>query len=334
MTIIFFKIKMILKMVAGGVEMKVSAGFSRICGLLVGLVLVFTANSTFAAGSVSAEECEAWFADHESETVQLQSDQLGGYLRFFYAQNRLCCHISYLLSSNETIQNSAVAVDITNANRSYSVSFDAAGTDDDPCDITKCFTEPTRVGQDIYFMLEFNEKEDKNTENHADIRLIVNGTSYDIARLEAPYNANTTVKAETSATTTGGKNTKESTTKFVYSGSGSVSNDDSESSTKFKSKSAQSAENPNMADFQAVASADDTGESAVVSVPTEKETDYTPQAKAMFALAGLFAIAGAGFLLHHVIKTRKVQTAAKESAEETKQHCESVVQSELYDGDE
>lgn len=63
--------------------MKVSAGFSRICGLLVGLVLVFTANSTFAAGSVSAEECEAWFADHESETVQLQSDQLGGYLRFF-----------------------------------------------------------------------------------------------------------------------------------------------------------------------------------------------------------------------------------------------------------
>ena len=98
--------------------MKVSAGFSRICGLLVGLVLVFTANSTFAAGSVSAEECEAWFADHESETVQLQSDQLGGYLRFFYAQNRLCCHISYLLSSNETIQNSAVAVDITNANRS------------------------------------------------------------------------------------------------------------------------------------------------------------------------------------------------------------------------
>lgn len=176
LTIIFFKIKMILKMVAGGVEMKVSAGFSRICGLLVGLVLVFTANSTFAAGSVSAEECEAWFADHESETVQLQSDQLGGYLRFFYAQNRLCCHISYLLSSNETIQNSAVAVDITNANRSYSISFDAAGTDDDPCDITKCFTEPTRVGQDIYFMLEFNEKEDKNTENHADIRLIVNGT--------------------------------------------------------------------------------------------------------------------------------------------------------------
>lgn len=188
--------------------MKVSAGFSRICGLLVGLVLVFTANSTFAAGSVSAEECEAWFADHESETVQLQSDQLGGYLRFFYAQNRLCCHISYLISSNETIQNSAVAVDITNANRSYSVSFDAAGTDDDPCDITKCFTEPTRVGQDIYFMLEFNEKEDKNTENHADIRLIVNGTSYDIARLEAPYNANTTVKAETSAATTGGKTPK------------------------------------------------------------------------------------------------------------------------------
>lgn len=54
----------------------------------------------------------------------------------------------------------------------------------------------------------------------------------------------------------------------------------------------------------------------------------------MFALAGLFAIAGAGFILRHVIKTRKVQTAAKESAEETKQHCESVVQSELYDGDE
>lgn len=89
-----------------------------------------------------------------------------------------------------------------------------------------------------------------------------------------------------------------------------------------------------MADFQAGASADDTGESAVVSVPTEKETDYTPQAKAMFALAGLFAVAGAGFILRHVIKTRKVQTAAKESAEETKQHCESVVQSELYDGDE
>lgn len=98
MTIIFFKIKMILKMVAGGVEMKVSAGFSRICGLLVGLVLVFTANSTFAAGSVSAEECEAWFADHESETVQLQSDQLGGYLRFFMPKTG-CAVISVTCSA-------------------------------------------------------------------------------------------------------------------------------------------------------------------------------------------------------------------------------------------
>lgn len=315
--------------------MKVSTGFSRICGLLVGLVLIFTANSVFAAGSVSAEECEVWFADHESETVQLQSDQLGGYLRFFYAQNRLCCHISYLLSSNETMQNIIVSVDITNANRSYSVSFDANGTDDYPCDITKCFTEPTRVGQDIYFMLEFDEKEDKNAGNHVDIHLIVNGTGYDVARLEAPYNADTTVKSETPAATAGGKNTKESTTKFVYSGNGSVLNEDSESSTKFKSKSAQSAEDPNMADFQTVASADPTGESAVVSVPTEKETDYTPQAKAMFALAGLFALAGAGFILRHVIQARTVQPAAKESAvEKTEPRRESAVQSELYDDDE
>lgn len=315
--------------------MKVSAGFSRICGLLVGLALVFTANPAFAAGPVSAEKCEAWFADHESETVQLQSEQLSGYLRFFYAQNRLCCHISYLLSSNETIQNSAVSVDIINASRRYSVSFDAVSTDAYPCGITKCFTEPTRVGQDIYFMLEFTEKEDKNTENHADIRLIANGTRYDIARLEAPNNTDATAETETSEAAAGGKNTKESTTKFVYAGSGSVSNDDRESATKFKSNGVQRTENQNTADFQTVPGEDNTDANAVLSVPVEKETAYTPQAKAMFVLAGLFAAAGAGFLLHHVIKARKAQTAEKESSEEgTKPHRESAEPSELYEDDE
>lgn len=294
-----------------------SAVFSRFCGMIVGLALVFTANFALAAGAVSAEYCEQWFSENEYETAQVQSNEIGGYLRFFYAQNQLYCHISYALASGDSIENAALSVNISNENRSYTVQFSSDSADDFPCGITKYFSNATRVGQDIYFMLDFSEKEDKNTRNNADIRLIVNSASYDIAHIESPYNETTTAKeSDMPNTSSKEKIITESTTKFVYSGSGSKTNSGSENTTKFKADSKQNEEYQSEYDVQEGQSENSTDEGNVLSVPVEKETDYSPEAKGMFALAALFAAVGAGLIIRRAVRSKT------ESDEETKSKSE------------
>lgn len=320
----------------GGMGMK-SAVFSRFCGLIVGVALVFTANPALASNTLSAQECEQWFSENEYETAQVQSEELSGYLRFFYAQNQLYCHISYALAGGKNIENAALSVRISNANRSYTVQFSSESTDDFPCGITKYFSSATRVGQDIYFMLDFSEKEDKNVRNNADIRLVANEKSYEIAHIEAPYSESTTAKEKSLPKVSKEKSTAESTTKFVYSGSGAQTNSGNENTTKFQANAKQNDAYQSGDDLQEEQSESRTDEGNVLSVPVEKETDYSPEAKGMFVLAGLFAAVGAGLLIRRAIKSRSATDEKTESAEDDEdstpnEHTDT--QSEIFDEDE
>lgn len=296
-----------MNFVAGGVRMRIRAVFSQIFAMIAGLALIFAAHSAAAADSSIAEQCEQWFSKNEYETAQVQSDELGGYLRFFYAQNQLYCHISYSLSGVSQIKNTAVSVDISNENRSYSVKFTANSSDDLPCGVTKYFSDATQFGQDIYFMLEFSDKEDKNAQNKAVIQVTVNDKNYYIAQVEPPK-SETTSQAEnqTSNGSAKEKAAAESTTKFTYSGGNSYSAI-SENTTKFRADSAGDSESSaTQSDLQSQSDdgANGAEDGSVLSVPVEKEVSYSPQAKAMFVLAGIFAVTGVGFIIRHAVKSK------------------------------
>ena len=284
--------------------MRIRAVFSQIFAMIAGLALIFAAHSASAADSSIAEQCEQWFSKNEYETAQVQSDELGGYLRFFYAQNQLYCHISYSLSGVSQIKNTAVSVDISNENRSYSVKFTANSSDDLPCGVTKYFSDATQFGQDIYFMLEFSDKEDKNAQNKAVIQVTVNDKNYYIAQVEPPK-SETTSQAEnqTSNGSAKEKATAESTTKFTYSGGNSYSAN-SENATKFRADGAGDSDSSAMQSDLQSQNADGAEDGSVLSVPVEKEVSYSPQAKAMFVLAGIFAVTGAGFIIRHAVKSK------------------------------
>lgn len=303
--------------------MKVRAGFLFFCGLIMGAVLAFTLSPALTVSAESAENYEQWFEEQDVETVPVQSEALGGYLRFFYAQNCLYCRISYSYDGMTEKDNAMVTIEVSNDNRSYGLYFTADSADDFPCRITKYFSTPTAAGQDIYFKLEFSEKEDKNQNNTAVIRLEINGKSYAIAELRPDEGETVTEGITVSGAKPTEQSTKEretagGTTKFVYSGGFSDSGSGTEDKTKFSAPEAEdqiSASDPNARETQRE---DVIQDGSVVSVQAEKDTDYSPQAKAMFALSGVFAAAGTAFLIRRAVMP-KSKNAAAESKEGPKE---------------
>lgn len=286
-----------------------------ICGIFVCLTVLFTSNSAYAA-VIDTDDCEQWFNNNDFDTAQIQSNDLSGCLRFFYAQNSLYCCLSYSIDNMSGNEDISVEINISNINRSYTFLFSDNDDCDYPCKLTKHFTQLTNLGQDIYFMLEFTDKEDKNTDNCAVINLIVNTeTSYNIAKIdmltdiqdsEQNYTA-FVEETESKQTESEQKQDKEETTKFVYSKDGKNEEAKTESATKFSSNSDYNLNNNNEQESSYnIVSPKTQGDSdsALVDVPTQKKTSFSTPAKAMLALSGAFALTGAGVLIRGAVKRK------------------------------
>lgn len=293
-------------------------GKTVICSLFFCLTIISVANSAYGAVA-DASYCENWFSETNYETVQIESDDLYGCLRFFYAQNCLYCCISYVVDGMEGNENTAVEINISNSNRNYTIHFTADEENEFPCNLTKYFTRLTNLGQDIYFELEFTEKADKNTENRAAINLIIDNKSYYIALIDMPAGEDTAV-AENDTTQSRIEEKEEeketnATTKFTYSASGEHEEKEAETeaSTKFSIESGGAYfynENSLENDYDTSPSqANEVSGDTLIDVPVEKETSFSPQAKAMFGLSGAFAICGTAVLIRNAVKTSSAKKA-------------------------
>lgn len=276
-----------------------------ICGIFLCLTVLFTSNSAYAAVSDTAN-CEKWFNYNDYDTAQIQSNNLSGCLRFFYAQNSLYCCLSYSLDNMSGDEDISVEIKISNINRSYIFYFSDNDDCDYPCELTKHFTQLTNLGQDIYFMLEFTDKEDKNTYNCAEINLIVNAKPYYIAKIDMltdEQNSEQDYAAFEEKAESEKKEDEEGTTKFVYSKGEKNEEAKNESTTKFSSDSDNYLSNK-QENTNSIASQENQGnpDSALVDVPTQKETSFSTPAKAMLGLSGVFAVSGAGVLIRGAVK--------------------------------
>lgn len=286
-----------------------------ICGIFVCLSVLYTANTTYAAVA-DISDCESWFEDNDYNTAQIQCNGLSGCLRFFYAKNSIYCCLSYSAGKMSGDEEISVEINISNINRSYTVCFSKTEDGDYPCNVTKHFTQLTNLGQDIYFMLEFTDKEDKNTNNCAEINLKINSKAYYIAEIDLPvYEENSEqedaqysgyIESEKE------KEIEETTTKFVYSGDADKEDTSTQSTTKFSFESGgYSYDESAQENGYDTASPEVQGaaDGELTDVPTQKETSFSTPAKAMFGLSGAFALSGTAVLIRGAVKSRAAQKA-------------------------
>lgn len=298
-----------------------------ICGIFVCLSVLYTANTTYA-GVADISDCESWFEDNDYNTAQIQCNGLSGCLRFFYAKNSIYCCLSYSAGKMSGDEEVSVEINISNINRNYTVCFSQTEDGDYPCKLTKHFTQLTNLGQDIYFMLEFTDKEDKNTFNCAEINLKINSKTYYIAEIDLPAYEENSEKEEAAyneyTESEKEKGKEEETTKFVYSGDADKEDTPTQSTTKFSSESGgysydESAQEKGNDTVSPEAQGAAGGE--LTDVPTQKETSFSTPAKAMFGLSGAFALSGTAVLIRGAVKSRMAQKAELEK-QQNNDSCE------------
>lgn len=182
------------------------------------------------------------------------------------------------------------------------------------------------MGQEILFMLEFTDKEDKNVVNSIDILLKISGRNYRVTTVTSPYIYDTETAADNTApsakTTADYESKNETTTKFVYAGGYSsysvTQSNENENSTKFSVDSNRiSNNNSTYYDSESEYSAEpydesDSNNGEISEIPVEKVTELSSEAKAMYALASLFAVCGSALLIRYAVKAKAKQKIMNE----------------------
>ena len=291
---------------------------SFLSALILFQVMLFN-NVAALASELSVSDCEGWFAGG-CQTFMIQSQDAEGYLNLSTADNTMYFKVSYTLRTAAEYSGSQIAAAVENENNSYEISFSADSDDDEaPLEIQKLFTKETKYGQDIYFSFCFTDKKDKTVVNDVSLWLNVSGLGVSLGSyVFEPADAVTEVHTKGEFSTAGFTKQNdgsagerqandaagEETTKFSYT----PRSDDSDTARGefvYESPSYSDAQVKTDSPAQPDAGSENGAaqQTAAVSV-----SQYSPETKALFALAGLFSAAGAGFLIHAAVR-RKGRTA-------------------------
>lgn len=297
-------------------------------------ILTLLPLNAYAADSEYEKNPTKWFERDDVQTVQTSiSDTYEGYLRFFYAQNTFYCHISYIAEGMTGDDSVFVDVSVCNDNRQYELVISSESDDDSlPCKIYKNFSNSSPYGQDIYFALEFSEKEDKNVINKVDISLTVNAINYLLAQgLEQPSDETATVNGAAAQTTVRSaekttRSSAESSTKYVYSGG----NHSSSGATKYTGSIVNGeSDDVSLSEIHEENNAlSEEGE--IIPVSQEKTESLSPAAKGLLVLAAVFALCGIGFLVKYAVRSKQ---ALKAEESEISKADEADVSDEAVDYD-
>lgn len=298
----------------------------------IAVILILTAqlSTPLKALAVDTSYIDQYWKWNEAENAQAIITYLDGYngcLQFFYADNCFYAHISYNESSLSDNENRIfVTVNISNENRNYTVTLEnGIDTENEYCNIYKSFTPDTKLGQDIYFIIEFTDKADKNTVNVLNIQHTVNSNSYFIGEnisVGAESQQSDSQSGQVNNTTYKMKSEEEnsepeSQTKFHYDVENGVNskenaseNSQSAKTSKFSAQedySSVSEESENNNDIQ-------NGESAQ-SVRMLKTSELSTGAKAMLAGSGVIATAGCVFIFKALLGKAVEKEAQKIAAQ-------------------
>lgn len=294
------------------------------------LILTVQLSAPMKALAVDTSYIEAfqkWNAAENAQVVYTYDEGYSGVLQFFYEDNCFYGHISYSETSMNNYENEVeVSVYVSNENRSYKVDFSSDSEDENEfCNVYKNFTPDTKYGQDIYFIIEFNDKKDKNTVNLVNIEITVNTKTYIVGEnITVGEISEQTVDdaRQTTNNTTNKKKSdseaaaKESQTKFHYDaaqgGEAAQKNDsdsnDSEQSSKFSAQNDFDLENELGVNEHTVESAQ-----SVSTFELNNVSQMSVGAKAMLTGSAVIAAVGCVFVCKALIG-RAVEKEAQKIA--------------------
>lgn len=261
-----------------------------------------------------------------------------GYYQYFSEKddNAFYFHISYSLEKLNNNDVSTVLISLNNGVNSYNISINKNGIVSSSANTNKSikifsnFTPIIGNGQEIYFGINFLNKEDRKLKNNISISLRINNDVYKIASgITAEFNNE---KESANKTTSSGQkpnnqnkpskdnNNTEKPTKFHYNPENNNNyNNGNVQQNEHNNKSNKFNYNPNDYDENNVDIEEGSNlfndNSEIIIPEKERETNLSPISKILIVISVLLCTTGIVLIVHYIIKAQK----SKRSIENNKQ---------------
>lgn len=301
-------------------------------------MLIFPTN-VFALDTRYIDTTLGIWGECEKDTVLLtELDNYSGMLQYFYEDNCFYAHISYseshmLYSDNDVL----ITARLHHDNRDNSFTFNKDGfvntyqNSKKDYKLYQGFGNDSEYGQEIYFIIELLNSEDKETINFIDLGITINGYRYQICSdLQFGAEKETTTKPE--------KTTKKDSSKAAGSSeakSNTKSTATSQKTTKYKyssSAAADSAGNKYAYDennegneaYDTYENEETNQNSIITENETAAETSLSPQSKLLIALACVFTAAACAFFVKAFINSKASKKPEPSANNEQAQDSEDI----------
>lgn len=273
--------------------------FIRIIIFALASVLTISPCAVYAMNGEFVEHTERWYDEKYNISSGMLSGAEGFYQYYFdIPNNTVSFHISYSYDMLKEGSEVKAGASISNSENEYDFTFDEsiAGGDTDSFNILSSFSEIRYGGQEIFFALEFLNKEDRKLTNNLSVYLVIDNSAVPVCNdislqfepeKETHQSKATTEKKSSTAAKANKPDSKKSsnTTKFRNNTNGKYSFKP-DKTTKFN-YSINSGNSNESAEF---------GEGTVETESSVKST-FSLESKICFAIALIFAAAGIILLL-------------------------------------
>lgn len=275
------------------------------------LIMIFPTNA-FALDTRYIDTSLGIWGECDKDTVLLTDlDDYSGMLQYFYEDNCFYAHISYkenhmLYEDNDVLLDAKLHNDY--GNNSFTFNKNGFIHSQKNYKLYQSFGEDCEYGQEIYFIIELLNSEDKHTINYLDLGITVNGYRYQLcSNLEFGTKPETTEKTEkttkngsakaagsgTTQKETKNTSTAQKTTKYKYSPTAAANSQ----SSKYYSDEA---------DY--INEADEEYDENQSSIITESEayegSSLSLQSKLLIGLACVFTAAACIFFVKAFLNSR------------------------------
>ncbi len=258
-------------------------------------------------------------------------DNPNGFYQYFFdeSDSTFYFHISYSIRNLSNNSNIEIAFSSSNSLNSYKIIFnknrieDATSNFEKSLKLLSSFGKINKDSQDIYFALQFLNKEDKKLKNDVSVELRIDNEIYRICRnLSFESNINedniSTPNKEKTTSKKGSNDKKQETkvpkdnknanniTKFHYNGENNSNNynQNNNGSNKYNyNNNEEYCENSNIIS--------EINNEKVVIPEHENKVKFSPISKILLSTASLFCITGLGLIIHSLVKSKQNKKAVK-----------------------
>lgn len=268
-----------------------------ICTVIIAVILVIPF-SCYGYDEAYIEAPEAWLNNDKISTIDIEDSAINGYLQYYAdAENHTFYgHISHDLN----IKNSSIVYVGVKCDDAVNIEFDENGISDDDFKTGLAFYN---CKNEIYFAVDFKDKNIRNSIDKLRITIRVEGRTYlicDYFSVDFKDPEKTTAEKQTTSKQSKAKTEKADT---VASDKASAKSNKKETTTKFKYtyEKTEPAETE-----EATSELENQSESAYIITEdkSEKTAQLSATSKILISAAGIIAFSGIVLIIYSLVKPK------------------------------